>query len=85
MESSPFRVIPLLSISLPCRGNIFFRYRERARRRLVLEAEFEKKTGLWLWFYYVYMYYNVFHFNICLYKSNFLTLETIVDSWELLG
>ena len=48
VESSPFRVIPLLSISSPCRGNIFFRYRERTRRRLILEVGFEKKSGLWL-------------------------------------
>ena len=38
-ESSPLRAIPLLSISSPCRGILFYRYRERARRRLVLEAE----------------------------------------------
>ena len=27
MESSPFRVIPLLSISSPCQGILFYRYR----------------------------------------------------------
>ena len=42
MESNPFRVIPLLSISLPCRGIIFFRYRERSRGRLILESDFEE-------------------------------------------
>ena len=45
MESSQLRVIPLLSISSPCRGILFYRYRERARRRLVLEAEFVKGCG----------------------------------------
>ena len=35
-------VIPLLSISSPCRGILFYRYRERARRRLVLEAALEE-------------------------------------------
>ena len=41
-SSSPVRVIPLLSISSPCRGNIFFRYMERTRRRLVIEAALEE-------------------------------------------
>ena len=36
------RVIPLLSISSPCRGIIFYRYRERARRWLVLEVALEE-------------------------------------------
>ena len=56
VESSPFRVIPLLSISSLCQGNIFFRYKERTRRRLIIEAESEKKAGLWLCYHYVYMY-----------------------------
>ena len=38
VESNPFRVIPLLSISSPCRGIIFFRYKERSRRRLNIEV-----------------------------------------------
>ena len=42
VESNPFRVIPLLSISSPCRGILFFRYRERVRRRLILEADTEE-------------------------------------------
>ena len=42
MESNPFRVIPLLSISSPCRGIIFFRYRERSRGQLFVEADFEE-------------------------------------------
>ena len=44
--SSPLRAIPLLSISSPCRGILFYRYRECARGRLVLEAEFVKKPGV---------------------------------------
>ena len=43
MESSPLRAIPLLSISSPCRGILFYRCRERARGRLVPEAELEEK------------------------------------------
>ena len=63
MESSPLKVIPLLSISSPCRGILFYKYRERARRRLVLEAEFVKKVGLWLDdFIHVLEFSN---FNIC--------------------
>ena len=42
MGSNPFRVIPLLGDSSPCRENIFFMYRERSRRRLNLEADFEE-------------------------------------------
>ena len=42
MESNSFRVIPLLSISLPCRGIIYFRYREHTRRRLIIEADTEE-------------------------------------------
>ena len=42
MGSNPFRVIPLLGDSSPCRRNIFFRYRERLRRRLILDADFEE-------------------------------------------
>ena len=42
VESSPFRVIPLLSDSSPCRGISFFRYRERTRRRLILETVLEE-------------------------------------------
>ena len=42
MESNPFRVIPLLSISSPCREILFFRYREHSRRRLIIEAVLEE-------------------------------------------
>ena len=42
MESSLFRVIPLLGDSSPCRVILFFRYRERSRRRLILEADTEE-------------------------------------------
>ena len=42
MGSNPYRVIPLLGDSSPCRGNIFFRYRERLRRQLILETDFEE-------------------------------------------
>ena len=42
MESSPFRVILLFGDSSPCRGILFFRYRERARRRLIIEVVLEE-------------------------------------------
>ena len=45
VESSPLRAIPLLSISSPYRGILFYRYRERARGRLVLETKVMKKPG----------------------------------------
>ena len=78
MESSPFRVIPLLSISSPCQWILFYRYRERARRRLIIEAEFEKKVGLWLWVHFVYTCIRMFFILIyVLYKSKSLTLELL--------
>ena len=51
--SNPFRVIPLLGDSSPCRGNIFFRYRERSRRRLILEADFEESQVVTLMFWII--------------------------------
>ena len=79
MESSPLRVIPLLSISSPCRGILFFRYKERTRRRLVLEAEFRRKAGLWLWFCDVYIYYNSLVLIYVLYKRE------LTNSFEIIG
>ena len=51
MESNPFRVIPLLSISSPCRGIIFFRYRERSRGRLIIGAVIEESRVVALMFW----------------------------------
>ena len=83
MESSPLRAIPLLSISSPCRGILFYRYRERARGRLVLGIEDLKKAGLWLW---LMIYIHVLKCLILiyvLYKSeNIVTLVTI---WYIVG
>ena len=45
VESNPFRVIPLLGDSSPCRGTIFFRYRGCSRRQLFSETDFEEKPG----------------------------------------
>ena len=42
VESNPFRVIPLLGDSSPCRGILFFRYKGRSRRRLFLGADTEE-------------------------------------------
>ena len=81
MESSPLRAIPLLSISSPCRGILFHRYRERARGRLVLGIEDLKKAGLWLWLM-IYTCIEMSNFNV-LYKSeNIVTLVTI---WYIVG
>ena len=35
-------MIPLVGDSSPCRGNIFYRYRERSRRRLILKDVLEE-------------------------------------------
>ena len=77
-------MIPLLSISSPCRGILFYRYKERTRRRLVLEAEFRRKAGLWLWFMMYDMYYNSRNLIYVLYKSKSLTLVTMGYSWFIL-
>ena len=44
MGSNPFRVIPLLGDSSPCRGNIISGTGGggRSRRRLILETDFEE-------------------------------------------
>ena len=68
MESNPFRVIPLLSDSSPCRGNILFRYREHSRRRLILEAYFEESRVVALMLLDI-TCIRILDFNICLYKS----------------
>ena len=57
--------IPLLSISSPCRGILFYRYREHARGRLVLGIEDLKKAGLWLWLM-IYTCIEMPNFNICI-------------------
>ena len=65
MGSNTFRVIPLLGDSSPCRGNIFFRYRERSRRRLTLEADFEESrvVALMSWIICI----RIVDFNMYLY------------------
>ena len=82
MESIPLRAIPLLSISSPCRGILFYRYRERARGRLVLRIEDWKKAGLWLWLM-IYTCIEMSNLIYVLYKSeNIVTLVTI---WYIVG
>ena len=69
MESSPLRAIPLLSISSPCRGILFYRYRERARGRLVLEAEIMKKAGGALMIFPHVLEFS--NFDICCIRVNY--------------
>ena len=78
MESIPLRTIPLLSISSPCRGILFYKYRERARGRLVLGIEDLKKAGLWLWLMIYILVLKCLILIYVLYKSeNIVTLVTI--------
>ena len=58
-------VIPLLSISSPCRGNIIFRCRERARRQLILETNFEESRGVALRVFMMNTCIRILDFNIC--------------------
>ena len=80
MESSPLRAIPLLSISSPCRGILFYRYRERVRRGLVLEAALEESriVALALMMLHVLEFQ---YFNICCIRVIILALRTIGYSW----
>ena len=43
-------VIPLLGVSSPCRGNIFFHVQGAFERRLILEADFEESRVVALMF-----------------------------------
>ena len=75
MVSSPLRAIPLLSISSPCRGILFYRHRERARGRLVLiDRGLEESRVVAL----MYTCIRTFKLMYVWYKSkNILTLVTI--------
>ena len=42
MESNPFRVIPLLGDSSPCRGNIFFQVQRELEKKALLRDRFEE-------------------------------------------
>ena len=82
MESNPFRVIPLLSISSPCRGIIFFRYRERSRGRLILETDFEESRVLALMVFGI----HVLGFYILIYivlREILITLELLEYSCDI--
>ena len=68
MESNPFRVIPLLGDSSPCRGILFFRYREHSRRRVIIEAYFEESRVVALMLLDI-TCIRILDLNICLYKS----------------
>ena len=83
MESSPFRVIPLLSDSSPCQGISFFRYRERTRRRLILETVLEESRIVALAFSFC-IYIRMLHFNICCIKEKLLTLLKLLDIVDVL-
>ena len=80
MGSNPFRVIPLLGDSSPCRGNIFFRYREHSRRRLILEADFEESRVVALMVFGLICIRIVDFKCICI-KSNKITLGLLEYSW----
>ena len=65
MESSPFRVIPLLGDSSPYRGILFFRYRERTGRRVIIEAALEESRVVALVLYDVVHVLEFQNFNMC--------------------
>ena len=66
MESNPFRVIPLLGDSSPCRGNIFSGTGGRSRKRLFLEADFEESRIVALMVFWI-ICIRIVNFNMYLY------------------
>ena len=55
----------------------YFRYRECARGRHSLEAAFRRKSGCGFGRDFCITYIKTLNFNICLVKSNLLTLEIL--------
>ena len=74
MESNPFRVIPLLSFSSPCRGIILFRYRESSRRQQILKKPVYGFDGFWN------TCIRILEFNMCCIKV-YSTIELLGDNW----
>ena len=64
-ESNPFKVIPLLGDSSPCRGNIFFQVHGAFERRLILEADFEESRVVALMFWIICI--RIVNFNMYVY------------------
>ena len=54
-----------------------FRYKECARGRRPLEAAFRRKSGCGYGFSFCITCIEIVHFDICLVKSNLLTLEKL--------
>ena len=67
MENNPFRVIPLLSDSSPCRGNIF-QVQGELEKTAHLETDFEESRVV-AWMIFGIICIRILDFNICLYKS----------------
>ena len=77
MGSNPFRAIPLLGISSPCRGNYIISGTGSARAYDIFEADLEESQNMALMVFGL-TCIKIVNFNICcirLYKSELLTLE----------
>ena len=55
----------------------YFKYRECTRGRRSLEAAFRRKPGCGFWFLFCITCIKTLNFDICLVKSNLLTLELL--------
>ena len=55
----------------------YFKYRECTRGRRSLEAAFRRKPGCGFWFSFCITCIKTLNFDICLVKSNLLTLELL--------
>ena len=56
VESNPFRVIPLLGISSPCRGNLLFQVQGAQGETAHHRGHFKRKPGCGFGFMMYYMY-----------------------------
>ena len=68
MESNPFRVIPLLGDSSPCRGNISFQVQGAFKKMAHVEADFQESRVVALMLLDI-TCIRMLDFNMCLYKS----------------
>ena len=76
MGSNPGRKLSLLGFAHPIEGQ-HFRYKECARGRRSLEVAFRRNPGCGFWYPFCITCIEIVHFDICLVKSNLLTLELL--------
>ena len=77
MRSNPYRRLSLLGIAHPVEGSPF-QVQGVLGKTALIRGRCEKKAGLWLWYiFFCKTCIRTLNFDICLIKSNVITLETI--------